>query len=157
MKLIGYITSAVVISLVIIGLNSLCGNNFIPDFIKNDALTISTTLMGFNIAVHTILIGQITDVEIYVQRIGLFKNTRKELKDNALFNVFLLVLIFFLKLLKFDKDCVICKSLGLNLITKINFAIDVIIMSAIVMIVCLIIETIKSVYKVYEFKETKAK
>jgi len=153
MKLIGYIASAVIFSLVIIGLNSLSGNGFVFDFIKNDALTISTTLMGFNIAVHTILIGQITDIEIYVDHIGLFKNTRKELKENALFNVFLLVLIFVLKLLKVNDNCTICRNISTGLATYYNFVIDVVIMSALILIVCLIVETIKSVYKVYDFKE----
>jgi hypothetical protein len=63
MKVIGILTVSILSSLALIGLNMLSGNGFIFSFINEHAFDISTTLLGFNIAIHTILIGQITNIE----------------------------------------------------------------------------------------------
>lgn len=152
MKILGNITFAVIIALILISLGMWTGNGFIFDFINIQLIGIATTLLGFNIAIHAILAGQISTLEIRMGKLGHFINTRKELKDNAMLNVFLLTTIFFLRIIKIDQNSQIGSFINHNLIEKINYGNELITLTALVLIVMLIIETIGTVYLVYDSK-----
>jgi hypothetical protein len=155
MKIIGYITVAIFISFIITLTNFLTGNGYVFQFIHTHSLEISTTLLGFNIAVHTILIGQLGSIEAMLKKIGLFQKTRSELRQNALANIFFVSMIFFCELAKISPSSILATKISIDAISKYNYILEVISLCSIILIIFLIIETVNAVYKIYSFNQEK--
>lgn len=87
-----------------------------------------------------------------IDHIGYFKDTRKELKENAYFNLFLLCFILVLRISEIQKGGVFYNTVTIQQIKNINFGIEVLILSCVILILFLISETIRGVYKIYNLK-----
>ena len=154
MSIFGHLVFSVIMSVIIFKINFLSGNDFIVNFIDDSALNISSTLLGFNLTIHAIIVGQISSIELAVKKIGHFKETREELKENAIFNIFLIILIFGLHLLKIKPGSSLSNFLG-DFSKVINYWSDIAIIASMVLIIMLMVETIKAVYQISEFSFKK--
>ena len=153
MKLFGIICFSIMFSWMFTGLDWITGNGYVFDFINKESLQIATTLLGFNIAVHTILIGQINNMETLVQKFNIFDNTKRELKHNAVFNLLLIVLIFFFRVLKLTPTSPLALTIGTQYIGIINYTLEIFILSCLVLIFYLIYETVQAVFGTFGLKK----
>jgi hypothetical protein len=149
MKLIGYITTCILISIFLFFLEYIFGNNFIHNFIDNNVIDFAATLLGFNIAIQTILLGQLVNIETTLKKLNIFSKTRRELKDNSIMNFIILFFIFLMKILHINSNSIIAKFLSQQMLINFNTVLDILIVGSIVMVFFLIVETIKAVYSSY--------
>lgn len=152
MKIFGYICFSILLASIFVFIGLKTGDGFMFDFINSSSINIAVTLLGFNIAIHTILVGQITDIEIHHNKLGHLKGTRKELRENAVSNIFLVILMFVFRLLKLGPGSVLGNIINSNMISTINFILEILVLACIIFIMSLIFETITAVYKIYDSK-----
>lgn len=101
MKLLGIITFNSLLGVLFTFLGLKSGNDFFCDFLKNQILPISATIIGFNISGVIFLIGHLIQIE------GDFSNTKKEIKHNIFFMCLLfifIILLLFINPIPFDKS-----------------------------------------------------
>lgn len=142
-KLIGAFTTVILISIVINYSASFLGSSFINDFLSNEYFTVLLTLLGFNIAIQTIVLGQLLSIETAMKKIGHFKNTRSELKQNIYLNFSSVLFSIPLLLMKASTN----EFLLTNMVI-----INTLLLSIFVLALFLLFETLSSAYKMLELK-----
>lgn len=153
MKIVGIFCTAFLLSFILTQINRITGNGYIYTFINNDSIQIVSTLLGFNIAVLTILMGQISDLESLFNKIGHFKKTRSEMYQNAFFNIILIISIFLLRVFRIEKNSIIMKFMTEQLRANLNFFFEISILAALILNIFLIYDTLKTVFDTYEIKK----
>lgn len=94
-KIFGIIFFNTIFGALFVLLNQLSNNGFLNNFLSNQILPISATILGFNLTGIIFLAGQISTIE---SKVGCdFENSKREIKDNIYFmGVIFLILIFLL-------------------------------------------------------------
>lgn len=140
-KYFGLLAFIFLTSIAIFFVNTELSSSYLNKLVENDYSTIIITLFGFNIAIQTIALGQLQEIESYIKKHGHFKNTRSELKQNIFLNLILVILSFFV---------LIGKNSQIDLIKTNNLILgtfDILLVAILVTTLLLLYETITVIYK----------
>ncbi len=110
MRVFGIISLNIFVGIFISYLGYIIGNDFLINFLNNQILTISATIIGFNFAVVVFLIGFLLKID------GDFSKTKKEIKDNIRFMMLMFGMILFFLIIRPKINNDICNVLYDSLI-----------------------------------------
>lgn len=95
MRFLGVLFLALLLSATTVIVDIFVSGNFLSRFIDNSFIETFASLIGFNLASVTFLLGQLITIEATVNNDSMFDNTRKEIRHNTYF----LIATFILSLL----------------------------------------------------------
>ena len=94
-KLLGILFAAILIAIPIMILDHIHGAGFLYKFFREQSLGIVATVLALNVATVTFLIGHLVNLETKAEE-PIFKDTKKEVKDNVYFMFGMFLIIIFL-------------------------------------------------------------
>jgi|ERR1035437_5579133 hypothetical protein len=103
LKIFGASFILLIIDAVFIFLDYCLGNTFLVRFLREQSLQIMGVLLGLNLTAATVLISQMTNIEMHKEKL-LFKSSRNEIKHNLFFMIGLFFINF--TIIVFLPDCV---------------------------------------------------
>ncbi len=150
MRFLGFLFLTILISAGIITVDILLPGNFLINFINNHYIETFASLIGFNLASVTFLLGQLITIEATINQESMFESTRKEIKHNAFFLIFIFVVA--LLLLTFRPDIGITGRFDLNIA---YYVVNTLVISIFLMALFAIFEILNSVFSIGKFFKKK--
>ncbi len=146
MRFLGFVFLTLLISTGIVTLDIIIPGKFLINFIDNHYIETFASLIGFNLASVTFLLGQLITIEATINKESIFDSTRKEIKHNAFFLIFSFIIS--LLLLTFRPD------IGVSEIFRVNisyYVINTLVISIFLMALFAIFEILNSVFSIGKF------
>ncbi len=146
MRFLGFVFLTLLISTGIVTLDIIIPGKFLINFIDNHYIETFASLIGFNLASVTFLLGQLITIEATINKESIFDSTRKEIKHNAFFLIFSFIIS--LLLLTFRPD------IGVYEIFRVNisyYVINTLVISIFLMALFAIFEILNSVFSIGKF------
>ena len=153
MRFLGFIFVGLVLSSLIVYLQTPFRGGFLDDFLNSGFLETFAALAGFNIAAVIFLLGQLMDLQKKIGNGASFEKSKKEIPQNSYFLLSAFALSFLLLSFRPDPISGYIYSSSEALSNQIYYGLNVVIVCLFLLGMYSIFEILKAVFKLSDIKE----